>query len=105
MGHEDTVKENFEDVNDKFEYDLQMKKLKEEIIRKFAEYRTTMRYMAADAPIAILCLPSSTEKTLADQGLLRIYDLFDLDLVKIEGLSVAKLRDLTTRLNQFFSML
>lgn len=105
MEDKDNVKENFKEVNDNFEYDLQMKKLREEVLKKFEEYRTTMRFMATDAPISILCLSTPVERLLADQGFLRIYDLFDLDSVKIEGLSITRLRDLTARLEKFFSML
>lgn len=101
----DKVKENIEKVNDNFEYDIKLKEIKEEVLKKFGEYRTTLNYLAADAPISILCLPATMEKILSDQGFLRIYDLANLDLVKIKGLSVTRIRHLTTRLDQFFSML
>lgn len=99
------VKENFENINNNFEKDLEIQKIKQEVIKRFKEYQTTMKYMAADAPIEILCLPSQIEKILLDQGFLRIYDLFDVDLVKIKGLGVARIRDLTSSLDKFFSML
>lgn len=99
------VKENFENINNNFEYDLDLQKLKEELKKKFSEYNTTMRYLAADAPIGILCLPPALEKILTDQGFLRVYDLFDVDLVKIKGLGVVRVKQLTSCLDQFFSML
>jgi hypothetical protein len=99
------VKESFENINNNFEKDLDMAKLKEELKRKFADYQTTMKYMLADAPIEVLCLPSTTEKILLDHGFLRIYDLFDVDLVKIKGIGVARVRHLTSSLDKFFSML
>jgi len=102
---EPTLKENDENVNNNFESDLDMAKLKEELSKKFKEYETTMKYMLSDAPIEILCLPPSTEKILLDEGFLRIYDLFNVDLIKIKGIGVARVRHLTSCLDKFFSML
>ena len=100
-----TVKENFENVNENFYQDIGMKELREQLLRKFGDYQKTMKYMTADAPIQILCLPKAIEGVLLSSGCLRVYDLLDLDLAKIEGLGVSRIRDLTARLDQFFSML
>jgi len=85
-----------------------MKMELERINREFAEsmntYRKTMTFILGDAPIESLCLPKVTENILIDNGCLRIYDLFNRDLAKIEGLGVSRIRDLTTRLNEFFAM-
>ncbi len=105
MSDVDNVKENFENVNNNFENDLDMVKLKEELRKRFSEYSNTIKYMAADAPIGILCLPPAVEKILTDQGFLRIYDLFNLDLIKIKGLGEVRIKQLTSRLDEFFSML
>jgi len=94
-----------ENIEEKIENDLDMAKLKEELRKSFSEYNTTMRFLASDAPIETLCLPSSLEKILLDQGFLRIYDLFDIDLVKVKGLGVVRIKQLTTCLDKFFSML
>ena len=94
-----------ETVKQKIEYELQMKKLREEVLIKFDEYKKTLNYMAADAPLGVLCLPTAIENALITHGCLRIYDLFDLDFTKVKGLGVTRIRDLTTRLDQFFSML
>lgn len=103
------VKENVENVkenvNESFEYDLDMARLKEELRNKFEEYRITMKYMLGDAPIEVLCLPPPLQNVLTDQGFLRIYDLFDVDLVKIKGLGVVRVKQLTSSLDKFFSML
>lgn len=99
------VSDKFESVNNNFEYDMNMKKIREEIIKKFDEYRSTLNFMVADAPIEILCLSKIINKVLVDNGLLRIYDLFDCDFTKIEGLSESNIRHLTTCLDKFFSML
>lgn len=101
----DNVKDKFENINNNFEKDLDMEKLREELRIKFREYNTTMRFMAADAPIGILCLPPAIERILSDEGLLRVYDLFDVDLIKIKGMGIVRIKELTTRLDQFFSML
>lgn len=105
MDDVNNVKENLENVNNNFEHDLDMTQLKEELRKKFSDYEKTMKFMLADAPIGILCLPSSIENVLSDQGFLRIYDLFDIDLIKIKGLGVTRIRYLTTSLDKFFSML
>ena len=105
MSDVDNVKENFENVNNNFEHDVDMAKLKEELKQKFQDYQKTMKYMLADAPIAILCLPISLEKILVDQGFLRVYDLFNADFVKIKGIGVVRVKQLTACLDKFFSML
>lgn len=97
--------ENPETVKNNFEHDEKMRKIKEEVLKKFEDYRKTLNYMAADAPIQILCLPTVIENALLNHGCLRVYDLFDCDFVEIKGLGVSRIRDLTTCLDQFFSML
>lgn len=99
------LKESIDDVNNNFEKEMEMKKLKEEVIKRFADYRNTINFMVADAPIAILCLPAPIERILLNEGCLRVYDLFNLDFVKIKGLGESRVRDLTSRLDQFLSML
>ena len=93
------------DISNSFLEDTEMAKLKQELAEKFRDYQKTMQYMAADAPIEVLCLPPTVQKVLLDQGFLRIYDLFDIDLVKIKGIGVTRVRQLTTSLDKFFSML
>ena len=105
MDDVDNVKESHDNTNINFEKDLELSKLKEELKKKFDDYQTTMKFLAADAPIQVLCLPSKIETILLDQGFLRVYDLFNVDFVKIKGLGVARVRDLTACLDQFFSML
>lgn len=105
MGDEISVKELFDDINNKFEIDVDMANLKRELRKKFDEYQKTMKFLLADAPIEVLCLPTATEKLLLDSGFLRIYDLFDVDLVKIKGFGPIRARQLTSSLDKFFSML
>lgn len=105
MSNENKLNENSDAVKDNFEYDLKMKKLKEEISKKFTEYRTTLNFMAADAPIGTLCLSPAIENALLAHGCLRIYDLFDLDFTEVKGLGAIRIRDLTASLDKFFSML
>lgn len=105
MDNISNVKENFENINNNFEKDIDMANLKEELRKKFHDYQTTMKFMLADAPIEILCLNTAIEKILLDQGFLRIYDLFNVDLVKIKGLGAVRIRNLTSSLDKFFSML
>lgn len=85
--------------------EMEMKKLQEELLVKFNEFRKTIEYMAADAPISVLCLDSSIEKALISHGCLRVYDLFNCDFTKIKGIRETGVQRLTTSLNQFLSML
>lgn len=105
MFKEQTLMDNVENVNNNLEQDLKMKELRDQVLKKFDDYRITLNYMAADAPIGVLCLPTATEKILIDNGFLRIYDVFNVDLTKIKGLGVVRIRDLTSRIDQFLSML
>lgn len=109
MSKQENVYENIENVKENvkenIEIDEEIKKIKRELFKKFEEYKKTINYMATDAPIEILCLPKKIEKILLDQGFLRVYDLFDVDFVKIKGLGKSRIRDLTSCLDQFFSML
>lgn len=105
MSDKNNVKENLEDVNIKFENDMKMQKIKDEVLKKFDEYRKTLNYMACDAPISILCLPTAIENALLAHGCCRIYDLFDLDFTKVKGLGTRRVGDLTSCLDKFFSML
>ena len=89
----------------KFDEDVYLQKLRKELVQSWEKYKQTIKYLACDAPIEILCLPKEIENILISNNFLRIYDLFDLDFTKIEGIGVKRARDLTSRLNQFLSML
>lgn len=99
------VKTSLDYVEKHFESELDMKKLREELLKCYSDYQKTISYMVADAPIEALCLPKATENILLSNGLLRVYDLFNMDFTKIKGLGSVRIRDLTSRLEQFFSML
>lgn len=86
------------------ELDENSLKIKKELAESFASYNLTVKYMLADAPISILCLPPQTEKVLIANGCLRVYDIFDRDLAKIEGLDEIRIRHLTTCVDQFLSV-
>lgn len=105
MNADDNLKEKFENINSNFEKDIDMEKLKQELKKRFDDYQKTMAFMLGDAPIGVLCLNPKIETILINEGFLRIYDLFNVDLVKVKGLGVVRIRDLTARLDQFFSML
>lgn len=105
MISKDNVSDDFTKVNENFEYDVKIKKINEELRRCLHDYRKSIEFMLADAPLGILCLPKTTEKVLLDNGCLRVYDMLNVDFTKIEGLTDIALSGLTTRLNQFLSML
>lgn len=104
MSENNNLFENEENVKKKLEYDQQMRKIREEVEKKFSEYKKIMEFMAGDAPLSILCLSQITEKALLRHGCLRIYDLFNCNFAEVEGLSPRHITELTTRLDQFFSM-
>lgn len=89
----------------KIEIDLDKQKLREMVAKKLSEYQKTLSYMAADAPISILCLPKSIDTILQKNSIDRVYDLFDRDFAKIEGLTEAAVGHLTSSLDKFLSML
>ena len=105
MDENNNVEQTEQKVNTKFENEMILQKLREELSKSFSEYRDTMKFMAADAPIEILCLQPTTEKILLNNGCLRVYDVFNMDFTKVEGLGPVRIRHLTTSLNKFFSMM
>ncbi len=105
MSIPDNVKENLQNVNNNFEQDLKMKAMREELSKSFQNYKKTLSYMMTDAPIEILGLSPQVENLLIANGCLRVYDLFDLDLVKIKGFGSARIGELQSRFDQFLSML
>jgi hypothetical protein len=96
--------DNLENIDETRLNELKLKKMQEELAKSFESYKKKMEYMVCDAPISILCLPSPMEKLLLNNDFLRVYDLFDRDFTKVKGFGKARVRDLTSRLNQFFSM-
>lgn len=86
------------------EQDMEMAKLKEEILKRFSNYQKIMTIMASDAPIGVLNLPKAVETILIAHGLLRVYDLFNADFIKIKGLGKRRIRNLTSRLDEFITM-
>lgn len=77
---------------------------KEDLKKNLAHYRQTLSYMGANVPIQALCLPKPLEKLLIKAGHLRVYDLINLDLSKIEGIGEGRLDLLTSRLDEFFTI-
>ena len=67
-------------------------------------YRTVLQYMEANVPLGVLSLGPRIEKILSREGCVRVYDLIDRDLTKIEGLGRKSLDLLTARLDQFLSI-
>lgn len=101
----DNVKNNVDSINKNFESEMDLKRIREQVIKRYDEYRNTLKYLAADAPVEVLCMPKQIENILLSNGFLRVYDLFDMDFTEIKGLGVARSRDLAARLDEFFSML
>lgn len=98
------LKETSESINNKLVPDIEFEQLRKEVRKSFDNYRTTMLYMMADAPIEVLCLPTRLTNVLIDQGFRRIYDLLNVDLVKIKGIGPASIKQLTARLDEFLTV-
>lgn len=98
-------KVNPKDNKNKIIHEKQMKKIAKNLDKSLKNYRRTLTFMYADAPITILCLPDSLVNVLAKSGIHRIYDLLDRDLAEIKGIGETRFRDLTTRLNEFLAVL
>ena len=79
-----------------------------EIAKKLFEsldkYQKAISFFATDAPIESLCLQPQIESILIKAGIVRIYDLIGTDFTKIKGLGPIRIKDLTTRLNEFIAM-
>ncbi len=101
----DNVTDSPQSVNSNFEYDMKMQKMREELAKGFAEYRNSISFMVADAPISVLCLTPVIENALLDHGFLRVYDLFNRDFTKVKGLGATRIRELTASLDKFLAML
>lgn len=78
--------------------------INKKLLDSLDNYRKTLSYMCADAPIGCLCLPKVVESILNDNGIVRIYDLFNADLAKIESLTAAHRLRLASSLDQFITM-
>lgn len=74
------------------------------LLESIEGYRKTISYMYGDAPIGVLCLPKVIESVLISNGCLRVYDLFDRDLTEIKGIGHSRIRDLTSRLDEFLAV-
>lgn len=81
-----------------------VKKINKKLLESLGNYRKMVGYMGADLPIECLCLPQRYEKALIDNGIVRVFELFDIDLTKIEGIGKVGIGYLTASLNQFLSM-
>lgn len=81
-----------------------IKKIGQQLTENLQRYRKTLNYMTADAPIGVMCLPKKIERSLLNQGFLRVYDLLDCDLAKIEGIGEGGVKLLASSLDQFRSM-
>ena|SRR5271170_4211612 len=97
--------ENIKNVEKNFDEQMQLSKIREEVLKRYDEYRKTISFLATDAPIGILCLPKTIETILICNKFLRVYDLLNMDFTKVKGLGVRRCRNLASSLEQFIAML
>lgn len=91
-------------MSDNIDIEEKQKLVLEELKKTYNSYRANLLMMTTDAPISVLCLPKRQENALINAGFHRIYDLFNVDLAEIKGISKVTARDLASRLDQFLSM-
>ena len=92
------------DIDKTLTQDMLNKKIKEEVLKKLNEYDKTMSMMSHDIPISALCLPKAIENALFKDGRLRVYDLLNVDLVKIKGIGKVRGERLASCLDELFPM-
>ena len=105
MVNNQNLSESESEVNTKFERDMQLAKIRKELLESYENYNKVISQMGMDAPIEVLCLPQAINKILLREGCRRIPEVLKLDLTKVKGLGVTRQWELTTSLNQFLSML
>lgn len=81
-----------------------IQRINKKLLESLQNYRKMVSYMSADVPVGVLCLPKDIEKILINQGFLRVYDLIGTDLTKIKGIGKIRIRNLTTRLDEFLAV-
>ena len=81
-----------------------MSETEEELKKNLAHYRQVVMYMGANVPIEVLCLPKVIETILFNDGIIRVYDLINRDLTKINGLGKTRREILTSRLDEFLTI-
>lgn len=79
-------------------------KVAERLQKDFAHYKQTLAFLGSNVPIETLCLPKAIETILKKQNYLRVCDLLCEDFTKIKGLGNVRLRYLTSRIDEFFSI-
>lgn len=78
--------------------------IKKKLLNSYKDYKKTMLYLSCDVPISALCLSKPLENLLINNGINRIYDIFDVDLAKIKGLGDIRRGELATSLEKFIPM-
>ncbi len=81
-----------------------VRKINKKLLESLGNYRVALNFMAGDMPIGVLCLSKPTEKILSENGIVRVYDLFNRDLTKIKGIGKVRARELAASLQQFLPM-
>ncbi len=81
-----------------------IRKINKKLLESLQNYKDIVKYMGADLPVGCLCLPQKYEKKLLENGILRVYDLFNRDLTKIKGIGKVGIGYLTASLQQFIPM-
>lgn len=73
-------------------------------INELLYYRKALAFVSGDAPIEVLCLGTRNENALKKAGILRVYDLIDVDLTKIERIGPTGRDFIAARVQQFLTI-
>lgn len=73
-------------------------------IKDILFYRKALDFLSGDAPIEVLCLGARVDNALKKAGILRVYDLIDADLTKIERIGPRNRDLIAARVQQFLAI-
>lgn len=80
-------------------------RISKELVKSFGRYQKVISLMAIDGPVSLLCLPKNIQKILEKNGISRLYEILDMDLTEIKGITDIDRARLTSCLNKFSAML
>jgi len=93
-----------DNVNNKLIMERELAKINKDFLESLYNYRSYIKKCEYDAPIDVLCLPKDILNILQRNGLVRVFDIIDLDLTKIKGLGSSRISHINTQLKKLVPM-
>lgn len=90
--------------NNKLIMKRELAKINKDFVESLKNYHINMKKSELDAPLEVLCLPKDIMNILERHGLIRVVDIFDLDLTKIKGLGKYRIAYINSKFQEFFPM-